>query len=243
MPYRYYGRYGYDGQPIVLRSELPTILEVAQTLGVRYDPKSRPEDTSLAEVRRAYERHGMHARAAAILDRELAETPEPGERKRLLSAKADELLLAGKPKDAAQTVSVHESALKQEIKDRPGQAGPWIALAHVYLSRAAGENYEKAAEALSQARKIDPSCDNSGALSVLCLYKLGRAREALEAWRGAQRADENAHAGCYSAPTVFYAALAANGAGEKELATTLAREALYRYPTHSLAAQVQELTK
>jgi cytochrome c-type biogenesis protein CcmH/NrfG len=162
----------------------------------------------------------------------------------LLTAMAMELHLAKKAKETNQTVSALEAIIRDEVKQRPADAAPLIELARLYMSEPYGKDYAKAAEALAIARRIDPACDPSGALAVHCLYKLNRHREALDAWRTAQRAGgPNAHAGCYGAPTLFYAALAASGAGEKELGQSLARQAVHMYPSHALAVQTRELIK
>jgi hypothetical protein len=225
-------------------SDFPTIVEVASALGVRYDSNVRPENVTVAALRSAYQRHGMHARAAALLDREIAETPDIQDRTSLMSAKATELFLAKKTKEATQAATELETALRNQVKGQPGDADPLIDLARLYMSDAYGQNWAKASEALTAAVKIDPSRDAAKSLAVHSLYKQKKFREALDMWRSAQRgAGQNVHASCYSAPTLFYAALSAAGAGDKDLGQSLARQAVFMYPTHALAAQTQELTR
>ncbi len=245
MLLRQYGwRNGYSRRYVQPGTDFPTIVEVANALGVRYDSSVRPENVTIAALRGAYQRHGMHARAAALLDREISEAPDIQDRTSLMSSKVTELFLAKKTKEATQAATELETALRSQVKNQPGDADPLIDLARLYMSDAYGQNWAKASDALGAALKIDPSRDAVKSLAVHSLYKQKKFREALDMWRGAQRgAGQNVQASCYSAPTLFYAALSASGAGDKELGQSLARQAVFMYPTHALVAQAQELTR
>jgi tetratricopeptide (TPR) repeat protein len=239
-----YWRNGSSRRYVQPGTDFSTIVEVASALGVRYDSSVRPENVTVAALRSAYQRQGMHARAAALLDREIPETPDIQDRMPLMSAKATELFLAKKTKEATQAATELETALRNQVKSQPGDADPLIDLARLYMSDAYGQNWAKASEALGAALKIDPSRDAAKSLAVHSFYKQKKFAEALGMWRSAQRgAGQNVRASCYSAPTLFYAALSAGGAGDKDLGQSLARQAVFMYPTHALVAQTQELTR
>jgi len=221
-----------------------SIAAVASSVGVRYDPKVRPEDVTIDAIRSAYQRHGLHAHAARLLDLEIAEQADPRDHTPLLQAKLREQHLAGMSAESAQTAAALEAMISADAKDRPTDAAPLLQLARLYASDAYGADFAKAFASLTAAQNLDPACDPTGSLAVHWLYKLDRHREALDAWRVSQRNDgAGVSMGTYSAPTIFYAAMAANGAGEKQFGQSLARQAIYMYPTHALAAKTQELIK
>lgn len=249
MPYRSYrssNSYSYrsSGESIVPASELATVPEFAEQLGVRFDRKVRVEDVQIASIRAAYQRHGMHERAAQLIDLELAQAESSAARRSVISMKARELYLAKKASEAERVVGELETMLKQAAADQPGRAQPWAELAELYLSEEGGLKYAMAEEAIAKARRLDSSDHSFVALNVRCLYKQGKAREALAAWQAARRGtDDGGYSPVNDPPTIFYAALSASAAGEKELGAQLARQAVYMYPTHVLASQVQELLK
>ena len=228
---RYYGGGMYDA---------PTIPVLANLIGVRFDARVREEDLTLDELRSAYYSHGLWTDAARLFDKEMAEETDPKAKEHLLASKAYALHRAGKKAEAHQTAAAQEQLLLAQIKERPADASLRSQLADLYMSKQYGEDYAKALDAVMTARRLDPTCDQNGAIAVHCLYKLNRHAEALEAWRAAQRvAGEEA----YDAPTIYYAALAAGKAGDKALGERLARQALYTNPGDKLAAEAQGLIK
>jgi tetratricopeptide (TPR) repeat protein len=240
-------KYRYSRRTNLANENLTSKAGIASIVGVRFDPRVTPEDFTVTALRAAYQRHGMHDRAAKLFDREIEESIEGVDRRKLLAGKAMEQRLAGKPSDAAKTLAEAEKMLRQEIAQRPQNTGLRIELVRMYMSKSYGQDYAKALEALAEARRIDPACDPGAAMAVRCLNRLNRHPEAVEAWRQAQRASHKAAFNAsMDAPTIFYAALSAAATGDpenQELGRRLARQALYLYPTHSLAPQVQELIK
>lgn len=233
--YQNWQRYGQDRQ---LVSELADLPDLAQALGVAYQRRISQDDLTLAEIREAYRRHGLNADALRVVDRELASASAPRQKQMLLSVKATIQARAGQKAEARQTAQEFEALLKSDLEKSPTNASILVRLARLYAGEAWGRDYAKAYETLTLARKSDPACDRSGQLTVNCLYRLGRHKEAFEAWQVSARQNEP-HA--YDEPMIYYASLSALHAGEEAAGKTLARQALYRYPTSTLAQETREL--
>jgi hypothetical protein len=90
------------------------------------------------------------------------------------------------------------------------------------------------------ARKLDSAYDPAGIVGVLCLYKLGKLKEAWEACRVVLR---DGRPQLYEEPTIYYAGLAAHHSGESDIAERLLRQARHRFPLNDLAQQTRELIK
>lgn|GEM_PF-3036859 len=236
-----YGQYYNDDyqwrQPM---SDQETISGLAQAIGVRFDPKVREEDLTLTEVREAYLQHGLWLDGVRLLDKELPELTDPRDTRPLLHWKAYAQRRAGKAAEAQQTAAALEKILLDRIKAAPGDADRHVELAQWYLSKEWGEDFAKAFQAVQAAKLLNPGCDQDGGLTVHCLYKLNRHKEAVEAWKAAALTSGEA---AYKSPIIYYAALSADQAGDKELGARLARLALYTSPGHKLAAKAQELIK
>lgn len=235
--YGYQAWQGYS-QDRQLVSELADLPDLAQSLGVAYQRRVGQDDLTLADIREAYRRHGLYGDALRILDRELASAPTSREKQMLLAVKANAQARAGQKAEARQTAQEFEALLSKDLEKSPNDASTLLRLARLYASEAWGRDYAKAYETLTQARKSDPACDRNGQLTVNCLYRLGRHKEAFEAWRLSARQNELQ---AYEEPMIYYASLSALRAGEEAAGRTLARQALYRYPTSTLAQETREL--
>jgi tetratricopeptide (TPR) repeat protein len=229
---------GYNGQDRIALGDLSTITELAAGLGVRYESGSAERGATVEAVRRAYSGHGLHAHAARLLDREIADALTPEQTFELGLEKASELLRAGNEEAAHQTARELESALSAELKHSTDQGEIQWRLGRLYMSRAFGPNYSKALEAVEAARTIDPAYDPLRIQSIRCLYELAKYREAWDAWRLGSRV---ASGETLQEPTVFYASLSASKSGQKEAGKALARRALYRYPDSPLAKKAREI--
>jgi tetratricopeptide (TPR) repeat protein len=238
--------YAYDYYPgmvrrrptPVYRDDLATAASLASQLGVTMQPRVGPEDISIGKVRMAYQQHGLHADAARLLKREADEAPHPRERGELLAAMARELHLAGKPNEARKAATDAETLLLADANQFPSSEA-YLNLHDLYISRAFGPDYAKAWETLSSARSLNNKCDPSGAKAVHCLYRLGKHQEAVAEWRRALREGQE---GAFGPESLAFAALAACKARDPA-GPGLARQVLFRYPAHTMAAEIRELIK
>jgi len=80
-----YGRYARYGGDEVLH-DAPTVSALAQSLGVRYEPRVGPDDLTLIRLRSAYQARSLHVDAARILDREIVEATTAAQRVHLITA-------------------------------------------------------------------------------------------------------------------------------------------------------------
>src|SRR6185295_3959066 len=232
-PYSSYsgGSYGWQGGS-GSTSDLATVASLAAAVGVRFDPRVASDDLTVAEIRAAYQRHGLHAHAARLLERELADATAARDRVSLMSVRAAELARAGDATGARRVAIEAESVLKKELTNAPDDPGLRARLAELYLSRGYGPDYAKALEAVAATAKSEPSYDRSHRRAIGCLYNMGRYKEAFESWKlRAQSGDES-----LSDPsTIYQAAISACKGGAPAEGRVLARRALYRFPTHELA--------
>jgi hypothetical protein len=239
MPYQNYS-YSYGPRWRQPMSDQPTVAGVAESIGVRFDRKVREEDVTLAKVRNEYMQHGLWLDGVRLLEMELPELKDPRDLRSALHWKAYAQRRAGKTKEAHQTAAALEKILLDRIKAAPGDAKRHLDLAQWYMGKEWGEDFAKGYDALLAAKKLDPGCDLDGGLAVHCLYKLNRHKEAVQAWKGIA---STSGAAAYKSPIIYYAALSAEKAGDKELGARLARLALYTSPGHKLAAEAQGLIK
>jgi hypothetical protein len=216
------------------------IADLAQALGVRYDPKVGADDITIAGIRAAYERHGLFAHAARLIDLEIKETTAQEARFRLMLSRATLLHRAGQADAARMAAQQLESELLGYAKQSPALPGPQKLLADLYLSRAAGPNYPKALDAITAARKIDPAYDASRTQTIHCLYELGKFRDAWEAWRAALRDRGTVP---LQEPTVFLCRDVRLPQRDEQRGALLTRQALFRYPDSPLAAKAREMLK
>lgn len=226
-----------------LTNRLTTAASLAALLGVRFEPRVADQDVTLTRIRETYERSGLHRDAARIAALEAAAATTPEEKWQAMAAGAVQSAKAGEKDAASRTARELEAQLLDAIKESPADAALRWALADLYMSDAFGPDFARALEATREARRFDPTRPDAAAREVHCLYKLGRHREAWEAWRIAsacEAAEGKASEPMDAEPTIFYAAISACRAGEVGAGAALARRAMFRYPLHDLAAQAAE---
>lgn len=240
---------------------VPTVVSLAQQLGVRFQSQVAPGDLTLGMIRGAYTRHGFHADAARIARMELdaLDTPQPGRPRSATSAGAtampaadgnarlalqaslvESLRLSGDAQATQAAAAEYEKALLAARTADPSDVRVLVRLADFYRSSAGGRQFAKAREALESARKMDTRADRYGLGALECLCKEGRYTEA---WPFIERALANGVAQSFSEPLLFHAALAADAAGQADVARALARLAAHRYPSSPLIAKVDSIRR
>jgi tetratricopeptide (TPR) repeat protein len=223
----------------VYSDDVPTVSRLAQMLGVRYQPKVEQDDLTVEEIWQMYLHHGLYQHAARLLEQEIAAADTGQRRIELMSERTSALQNAG-DKDAARRAALeYEKALQDAITQSPARAELHWRLGRLYYSGAYGRDYQKAFDALTNARNLDPQYDPGGLQAIECLYKQGQYKEA---WSAMSAAVRSGRPEVFREPMLYYAALAAQQGGAAQDAAPLLRLALYRFPTNALAAQAREMT-
>jgi hypothetical protein len=215
---------------------MTTGAELGRALGVRFDPRDNDQVT-IADIRIAYQRHGLFTDALRLLEREMTEAVTSEEKQRLFGEKAEVQRRAGQAGLARQTARELETQLLALAQASP-RSGTFLQLAHLYMGKAYGPDYAKAADAFASAARVDPAVDPGGIGAFECLYKADKHKEAWAVW---ERARRNGTPQVFDEPTLYYACLAASKVGDQASARSLGRQAVYLYPASPLAKQVREL--
>jgi tetratricopeptide (TPR) repeat protein len=214
--------------------------DLAAVLDVRFDMPDSADDYAVGVLRQYYERHGLFADAARLLEQEAAQAPGDRFRADLALRRAVLLQRAGQ-RDAARAAALYlEQSLLKAIEAAPTLVEPRLTLVELYRSKAYGPDHDKALAALSAARLRNPACDRSGRLAVHSLHTLGRHKDAWEAWRGGERSAAASGGDFAGEPTMFYAGLSALQCGEADAGRALLRRAVFEFPSSPLAPKARE---
>jgi hypothetical protein len=224
----YYDRGGFAPFP----SET-TIPGLAQRIGVRFDSSIRPEDVTLREIRQLYAKHHLHDDEARLLEQEINAESDPDTRLILRTSLADALAASGEQHRATALAQQIEEELLARIEASPNLLDYQAQLIRLYASRAYGPDTAKAAQAMRRLRAISPMADYTHAREAQWLFEVQRYAEAWPLYRDAMKFDDVDRA--------YRAGISAHHAGETAMAQRLIRSALWRDPTHELAAQAKEL--
>jgi tetratricopeptide (TPR) repeat protein len=222
-------------------SDLPTANSLAQAMGVRFDARVRQEDVTIAEIRSAYHRHGLHDHAARLINLELQKAEESDttdrEKLALVQQQAGSLWKAGQQEQARKAAREAERLLQQALAANPGDASLQWELAALCQSDAFGPDLKRAAAAVIAAREIEPLFDPARLHLARIHAKLGQYQEAWAIYNQAMQRGRNE---VFEQPTIYEAGFVASKAGDAGAAQRLLRQAQWRFPTHTLAAKARE---
>lgn len=245
--YQYGGRFGRSayGSNQALSSLASGRLDrsaVAGLFGAEIRDPSRPDEITLEQFQDACVRHRLYDLACRVLDGRIAKYGSAWDAEEIANLKWGKvkwLERAGRNDEALQLAEEVAQYWRAKAASRPFDASPCDALAAVYASRAYGRDYNKALEAIRQARKRDLSNDRFVTSEALYCYKSGDLEGAWQCYRRALDRDDGKLA---NATDYYRAGLSACKAGATQAGKSLLRQALWRDPHHGLAAKARELT-
>lgn len=215
---------------------------VAQMFGVDLSDADRLDDVSLGNIQYTYLKHHLYDDACRIQDLLASRHQSDWDEMDVAGYKWNKtswLASAGRADEAKSLADEVEQYWQADAQARPFDAAPHEHLARLYASRAYGRDYEKAREAVREARKRSLSPDRYDDDEALYCYKSGDMEGAWRCYRRELDGAKNPSVGCTD---LYRAGIAACKAGATKEGRSLLRQALWRDPLHGLAKKARELT-
>ncbi|NOX58923.1 MAG: tetratricopeptide repeat protein [Planctomycetes bacterium] len=216
-----------------------TRASLGAAVGIPIERALRQNDLTVRKIRRSYVRHRLYAHAARLIDHEIAQAPtlSPQVTAQRLNNKARWLYHANKKDEAATAALEAEAHWQNQINGDSSNSRVYWELSQLYASKAYGEDYKKALEALRTARALNRTIDASRITEAQFLFEL---KEFDEAWNLYQVA-LNSGKMPLSDSILYQAGLAAVRTEQSDEGKSLLRLALWRAPFNKLAPDAREM--
>jgi len=246
--YRYRGGYFDDDESLDdFDPDSDPYVQLAEMAGLHLAPHRRPEDLTLAAIRREYVSHGFFDPSIRLVDREIqwaTRNSTEGHRMRLISTKANLLSRANRDQESRELfdqVRQYRAKLLQGFSGDNQPDDTRLAIAPPSERKNVNPDYQVLLDEHLASCKKNWRRDPHRLREAYYLYHLERYNQA---WSIFEKAIPRGNFYKFAGTDEFFqAGIAAFEAGKIEPALELLRRAVWRNPSHELAESAKEMIR